>query len=92
MAQRNHEETALRMSRNNRRTVRPAMQQALSILKRDVAVVQFIVMAGQAALLENRRDAFVEETSVAIRAGCGARRQQQLRGKPAHYCFMPMPN
>jgi hypothetical protein len=92
VAQGNHEQTAFRMSRHDRRTMRAPMQQALAIEKRDVAVVQLIVMAGQTALFENRRHAFVEKTRIAIGPEYRERGQQQRGGKSAHYCFMPMPN
>jgi len=92
VTQRNHEKAAFRMSRYNRWSVRAAVQQALAILKRDITVVQLVVMAGQAALFENRRNARVEEARIAIGSECRGRSQQQHRGNFAHYCFMPMPN
>jgi len=80
------------MSRHNRRPVRAAMQQALPIEKRNIAVVQLIVVTGQASLLENRRDALIEETgTISWRSERGKHGEQQ-RGVAPHYGFMPMPN
>jgi hypothetical protein len=92
MAERNHEEAALGMSRHDRGTVRAAMQQGLAIEKRDIPVIQFVVVAEKAVFLENRRDAFIEKTRITIGPERRQRGQQQHGGKSSHYCFMPMPN
>ncbi len=98
MAERCEEEAFRGFAGNDCRAARAAAQKALAIEERDVAVLQFLVMAAETAPLEDGSDAFVKELRVPYfrhrRLPGRHERGSEDRPKPGanHYCFIPTPN
>ena len=55
------QDAVLGFARNNRGPVFAALQEAVPIGEGDVPILQFLVMATEASLLENRSNLLVEE-------------------------------
>ncbi len=82
------EEAALGIAGHDRRTSAATFQKTVSILERNVAVVQFVVMAAKTTLAQDGCDLSIEEPRPIRRRPsreCRAREKNQKKRNPIHF-------
>jgi len=61
LTNRMHQDAFIGFAGYDRRSTAASFEQAVAVLERDAAIFELVIVAAQAAFLQNRRDAVVEE-------------------------------
>ena len=83
------------LSGDNGGATAAALEQGFPIEERDSAIIQFLVVAAEAAFCQYGRDALVEVARVVFRGrlrGCNGRHCHQGEYDSIHFFFIPTPN